>query len=147
MTNTRRATLVQLSRAGALGVVGPLLAACGGAQSGGGGAGGGSNAAPVKVGAAFSLTGGAAVYGTIQQKAVQLAVDEINNQNAVPGVKLDVVYEDDAGMPPTGINVFQKFINQDKVLAIVGPTLSNVALAADPVAQQAQVPVLGVSNT
>src|SRR5919202_1187110 len=146
MMDTRRATLARLSRVGALGVFGSLLAACGTAQPGGGAAGG-ANAAPVKIGAAFSLTGGAAVYGTIQQKAVQLAVDEITNQNAVPGVKLDVVYEDDAGMPPTGINVFQKFINQDKVMAIMGPTLSNVALAADPIAQQAQVPVLGVSNT
>jgi branched-chain amino acid transport system substrate-binding protein len=33
------------------------------------------------------------------------------------------------------------------VLAIIGPTLSDVALAADPIAQQAGVPVLGVSNT
>src|SRR5919202_2490402 len=146
MMDTRRATLARLSRVGALGVFGSLLAACGTAQPGGVG-GGGAGAKPVKIGAAFSLTGGAAVYGTIQQKAVQLAVDEITNQNAVPGVKLDVIYEDDAGMPPTGINVFQKFINQDKVLAIIGPTLSNVALAADAVAQAAQVPVLGVSNT
>ncbi len=147
MKGTRRATLGQLSRVGTLGLFGTLLAACGAQSGGGGAAAGGSAGKPVKIGASFALTGGAAVYGTIQQKAVQLAVDEINNQNAVPGVKLDVVYEDDAGMPPTGINVFQKFINQDKVLAIIGPTLSNVALAADPVAQAAQVPVLGVSNT
>src|SRR5215216_5279179 len=79
--------------------------------------------------------------------AKEKAANEINTQNAVPGVKLDVVYEDDTGTPPTGITVFQKLINQDKVMAIIGPTLSNVALAADPVAQQAQVPVLGVSNT
>jgi branched-chain amino acid transport system substrate-binding protein len=65
----------------------------------------------------------------------------------VPGVKLDVLYEDDGGDKTPGINVFQKFINQDKVLAIMGPTLSTVALAADPLAQQAGVPVLGISNT
>lgn len=146
MTETRRAAMGRLARVGTMGVFGSLLAACGGTQGGAGGAGTGGGA-PVKIGAAFTLTGAAAVYGTIQQKAVQLAVDEINTQNAVPGVKLDVVFEDDAGMPPSGINVFQKFINQDKVMAIMGPTLSNVALAADPIAQQAQVPVLGVSNT
>jgi branched-chain amino acid transport system substrate-binding protein len=124
----------------------PLLAACGGAGATPGGTAGGS-AAPVKIGTSFALTGPAAVYGQIQRKAVELAAEEINSQNAVPGVKLDVVYEDDAGAPPTGITVFQKLINQDKVMAIIGPTLSNVALAADPVAQQAGVPVLGVSNT
>jgi len=147
-TETRRSHLLNLTRLGALGggaAFAPLLAACG-AQTGGT-AGGGGSAQPVKIGASFALTGAAAVYGTIQKKAVELAVDEINTQNAVPGVKLDVVYEDDTGTPPTGITVFQKLINQDKVMAIIGPTLSNVALAADPVAQQAQVPVLGVSNT
>jgi branched-chain amino acid transport system substrate-binding protein len=135
------------ARAGALagsGALAPFLASCG-AQAGGGSVSGGAQ--PVKLGSSFALTGAAAVYGTIQRKAVELAVEEINGQNTVPGVKLDVVYEDDAGAPPTGITVFQKLINQDKVMAIIGPTLSNVALAADPVAQQAQVPVLGVSNT
>ena len=33
------------------------------------------------------------------------------------------------------IPAFEKLINQDKVLAILGPTLSNSALAADPIAQ------------
>jgi branched-chain amino acid transport system substrate-binding protein len=124
---------------------GGLLAACGQSGSGGGGttAGGESGA---KIGTAFALTGPAAVYGQAQRNAVQLAAQEING-GAIPGLKLEVLYEDDAGDKAAGTNVFQKFINQDKVLAIIGPTLSDVALAADPIAQQAGVPVLGVSNT
>src|SRR5688572_17703209 len=124
---------------------GSLLAACGQSGSGGGGtsAGGESGA---RIGTAFALTGPAAVYGQAQRNAVQLAAQEING-GAIPGLKLDVLYEDDAGDKAAGTNVFQKFINQDKVLAIIGPTLSDVALAADPIAQQAGVPVLGVSNT
>jgi hypothetical protein len=57
------------------------------------------------------------------------------------------VIEDDAGTPEQGLNVFRKLINQDRVAAIIGPTLSNVAQSADPEAQRAKVPVLGVSNT
>src|SRR6267143_7049001 len=63
------------------------------------------------------------------------------------GVKLSVLIEDDASTKEQGITVFQKFINRDKVSAIIGPTLSNTASAADPLAQQAKVPVLGISNT
>jgi len=100
-----------------------------------------------KLGVAFSLTKGAAQYGATQKNGVQLAADEINAAGTVPGVKLDLAIEDDASDKDQGISVFQKFITQDKAVAIIGPTLSNVALAADPVAQQAKVPVLGVSNT
>ena len=96
------------------------------------------------IGAALSLTGPAASYGAQQRAGIQAAVDEVNQAG---GVKLTVLIEDDASTKEQGITVFQKFINRDKVSAIIGPTLSNTASAADPLAQQAKVPVLGVSNT
>jgi branched-chain amino acid transport system substrate-binding protein len=46
-----------------------------------------------------------------------------------------------------GITAFRKFIEQDKVAAILGPTLSAVAAGAHPVAQQGGVPVIAISNT
>ncbi|HEY7294368.1 MAG TPA: ABC transporter substrate-binding protein [Dehalococcoidia bacterium] len=101
----------------------------------------------VKLGAAFSLTAAAAQYGATQKNGAQLAVDEINASGYIPGVKIDLTIDDDASSKDQAITVFQNFITQDKVAAILGPTLSNSALASDPVAQQAKVPVLGVSNT
>ena len=49
------------------------------------------------------------------------------------------VVEDDATSKEQGIAVFQRFINRDKVSAIIGPTLSNTATAADPLAQAAKL--------
>jgi len=96
------------------------------------------------IGAALSLTGAAAVYGAQQRAGIQAAAEEIAQGG---GPKLQVLIEDDGSTKEQGITVFQKFINRDKVSAILGPTLSNTASAADPLAQQAQVPVLGISNT
>jgi branched-chain amino acid transport system substrate-binding protein len=93
------------------------------------------------IGVAISLTGPAASYGAQQKAGIQAALADLG-----PG-KLDVRIEDDASTKEQGITVFQKFINRDKVAAIMGPTLSNTASAADPLAQMAQVPVLAVSNT
>ncbi|MCX6020841.1 MAG: ABC transporter substrate-binding protein [Chloroflexi bacterium] len=98
----------------------------------------------VKLGAAFSQTKAAAVYGVVQKNAVELALAEVNKAG---GVKITAVFEDDASDPKQAITVFQKFINQDKVAGILGPTLSNSALSSDPLAQEAKVPVIGVSNT
>ena len=61
--------------------------------------------------------------------------------------KIDAVFDDDASVPQQGINVFNKFINADKVAVIIGPTLSNTAKVTDPIAQEAGVPVLAISNT
>src|SRR5215471_18147817 len=105
-----------------------------------------ASTATVKIGAALSLTGAAAVYGTQQKAGIQAAADEINQSGALP-MKIELIVDDDASTKEQGITVFQRFINMEKVAAIIGPTLSNTASAADPIAQAAGVPVLAVSNT
>ena len=55
--------------------------------------------------------------------------------------------EDEQGKKEEAINVFKKLIFQDKVLMLFGPTLSNSAQAADPIAQAAKIVVFGTSNT
>jgi branched-chain amino acid transport system substrate-binding protein len=119
-------------------VVAALAAALGGRASA---------ASVVKIGAALSMTGPAAVYGATQKAGIQAAVEEVNKSGALKGVTLEAVFEDDASTKEQGIAVFQRFINKDKVSAIIGPTLSNTATAADPLAQGAGVPVVAVSNT
>ena len=129
-------------------VVAVLVAACGGnpppaAQSSG-------SAAPqadIKVGLAISLTGAANVYGPAQQKSAQLAAEQINAAGGINGAKIALLIEDDASARDQGITVFRKLINEDKVAAILGPTLSGVAAGAHPVAQQAGTPVIAISNT
>jgi len=101
----------------------------------------------VKIGAALSMTGPAAVYGASQKAGVQAALDEVNKGGRLKGVRLEAVFEDDASTKEQGIAVYQRFINKDKVATIIGPTLSNTATAADPLAQAAKVPVVAVSNT
>jgi branched-chain amino acid transport system substrate-binding protein len=103
--------------------------------------------ATIKIGACLSLTGPAAVYGAQQKAGVLAAVDEINRGGALKGAKLEAVIEDDASTKEQGIAVYQRLISRDKVVAIIGPTLSNTATAADPLAQAAKVPVVAVSNT
>ncbi len=104
-------------------------------------------AGAVKIGAALSMTGAAAVYGATQKNGILLAVDEVNRGGPVKGVKLDAVVEDDGSSKEQAINVFQRFINRDRVSAIIGPTLSTMATAADPIAQMSKTPVVAVSNT
>jgi branched-chain amino acid transport system substrate-binding protein len=101
----------------------------------------------VKIGGALSLTGPAAVYGSSQRTCIQAAVEEVNKGGTLKGVTLQAILEDDASTKEQGIALFQRFINRDRVSVILGPTLSNTATAADPLAQGAKVPVVAISNT
>jgi branched-chain amino acid transport system substrate-binding protein len=130
-----------------------LLAACGSGEEGGqaasgerAGEGAGESCtieAPVPIGAVLSLTGAAASYGESQQKGLELAAEELAEKE---GVTYELTIEDDQTDPRQGITLFDEFVAAD-VSLIIGPTLSNAALQADPIAQEAGVPVLGISNT
>lgn len=101
----------------------------------------------INVGVLFSLSGGASVYGATQQNGVLLAQEEINESGYLGDATLNLVIEDAGSDPDTAIAAMEKVVNEDEVVAVIGPTLSNQAFSADPVAQDAGVPVMGVSNT
>ncbi|MBV8623981.1 MAG: ABC transporter substrate-binding protein, partial [Herbaspirillum sp.] len=100
-------------------------------------------AADIKLGVAEALTGPAAKYGVAIKNGFTLASEEINAKGGVNGDKLALVIEDEQGKKEEAINVFKKLIFQDKVLAVFGPTLSNSAFAADPIANASKVVVFG----
>ncbi|MEF7614482.1 ABC transporter substrate-binding protein [Aquincola sp. MAHUQ-54] len=110
-------------------------------------AGSAAQAADIKIGMAEALSGPAAQYGQSIRNGFQLAADQINAAGGVNGDKIVLVIEDEQGKKEEAINAFKKLIFQDRVLMVFGPTLSNSAQAADPIAQAAKTVVFGTSNT
>lgn len=106
-----------------------------------------AQAADIKIGVAEALSGPAAKYGVSIRNGFTLAADEINASGGVNGNKIVLVVEDEQGKKEEAINVFKKLIFQDKVLMVFGPTLSNSAFAADPIAVSSRTVVFGTSNT
>ena len=101
---------------------------------------------PTSLGVAEALSGGAAQYGASIRNGFQLAADEINAAGGISGNKVVLVIEDEQGKKEEAINVFKKLIFKDNVLMVFGPTLSNSAQAADPIAQAAKTVVFGTST-
>ena len=107
----------------------------------------GDSSGPIaRIGAALSLTGPAKLFGAAQRSGIKLAQDEINASQLLGATRLEVIIEDDASDRDQASAAFQRFIEHSHVLAIMGPTLSDTALSVDPIAQQAGVPVLAISN-
>ena len=110
-------------------------------------AGGGSGAGKtLKLGAVLSITGSGGIYGPQQRNAIQLAQEEIN-KTRINGALLDISIVDDASDQAQGAQQYQTLIQQNQVEGIIGPTLSNTAVGADPVADQLKTPVIAPSNT
>ena len=101
----------------------------------------------LRFGAVFSLTGGGGVYGPQQKNAVELAQDFINRNGGVNGANLAFEIQDDASDKAQSAQVTQRLIQERQVLALLGPTLSNSAVAAHPIANSARTPMLAVSTT
>jgi branched-chain amino acid transport system substrate-binding protein len=101
----------------------------------------------IKIGAIATLTGKNSPFGIAIKNGFDLAVEEMNNNKFLGGATIQLVTLDDKGDKQEGISVMTKLLDQEKVVAVLGPTLSSTALAADPIAQQKGVPVLGTSNT
>jgi branched-chain amino acid transport system substrate-binding protein len=99
-----------------------------------------------RIGAALSLSGQLKQFGAAQRSGIRLAQDEINASHLLGTTRLEVIVDDDGSDREQASAVFQRFIDNSHVLAIIGPTQSDIALSVDPLAQQAGVPVLAISN-
>ena len=100
----------------------------------------------VPVGAVLALTGNANVYGQDQKIGIELSLAALNGAGGVNGKPLFLNIEDGGSAEPSANAAFTLQINRG-MLALIGPTLSQQAFSADPIAQRRGVPVVAPSNT
>jgi branched-chain amino acid transport system substrate-binding protein len=127
--------------------LGLALAACGGSSTTGTSTSNSYQGKTIQLGAILSLTGAGGVYGPSSKKGMDLAVEKINNSGGVNGAKIALDTRDDASDKIQSQQVAQTIFQQDQPLALLGPTLSNSAVAVHPLAESLKVPILAVSTT
>ncbi|MEM6529101.1 MAG: ABC transporter substrate-binding protein, partial [Chloroflexota bacterium] len=99
----------------------------------------------VTVGAIYGLSGNISVYGGSQQNGTNLALMQINESGYLgEGTEMQILFEDSGADAEGAIGAMTKLVEEDGVAAVLGPTLSTHAFAADPIAQENGVPVMGV---
>jgi branched-chain amino acid transport system substrate-binding protein len=119
-------------------------AACGGGGSVDADSIDSSGAAPIRIGLIASLTGNDAPLGSETRQAVELAVDQLNAEGGVLGRKVEILVKDDRTLSDEAVRGFND-IKGGEVTAVIGPALSNAALAVEPLTQQEGIPYLSLS--
>ena len=91
---------------------------------------------PIKLGVVFVMSGPMGGYGKHGMQSVQMALDEINASGGILGRKVEALFEDDKLQMDRGVQITNKFIFEDKVDFIVGPTSSGIAVAISKITSQ-----------
>lgn len=122
-----------------------VLAACGGGGNGGTSSGGGGCDNGVKLGFFGALTGDNAALGINIRNGVQLALNQYAATN--PKCKVTLAPFDSQGSESAAPGLAQQAINDKQVVAIVGPAFSGESKAADPLFNEAGLPIVTPSAT
>jgi branched-chain amino acid transport system substrate-binding protein len=102
----------------------------------------------VKIGVIADVTGSAAVYGTMQKNAYDLATGDVKaGMIDAGGANLSFDVEDAASDGAQVVNLMQKFTTDGSTPLVLGPTLSGEAFKAFPIAKAANFPAVGTSTT
>lgn len=102
---------------------------------------------PIKIGVLLSLSGPAAAFGIPERDIVKILADKFNAEGGLGGRPIELIYQDDQSNPTETARGATKLIQQNQVVAIIGPTTGSGALAMLPLAARAQVPVLAPVGT
>ena len=102
----------------------------------------GAGGAPIKIGSDGSLTGATANFGTGMKRGIEICAKEFNDAGGYQGRKVDITVLDDQVKPEIAVANITRFLEQDKVIAVIGPVNSGNALAFIPKTEEAEIPVI-----
>lgn len=96
----------------------------------------------IKVGAVLAVTGGASFLGGPEARTLQMLVAEQNAKGGINGDKIDLIIKDTQGSPEKAVSFAKQLIEEDKVVAILGPSTSGETMALKKIAEDAKTPLI-----
>lgn len=100
-----------------------------------------------KLGVVFPLTGRWTDFARKNLVALDMAIEEINQQGGVGGVQLVATVRDDASDPARAAELVHELATVERVLAILGPFSSSESEVAFPMANAVEVPTIAQASS
>lgn len=115
--------------------------------SGAAGCSGGGSGDTIKIGGLAPLSGDVSVYGIATNNGVQMAVDAANKSGGVLGKQIQYIYYDEKGDATEAVNAYNKLVQNDQVVALVGDVTSTPCLAVAQEAAKDNLPMITATGT
>ncbi|MGE5551571.1 MAG: ABC transporter substrate-binding protein [Bacteroidota bacterium] len=97
----------------------------------------------IVIGSLQDMSSTTSVWGKAVTDGAELAVEKLNKDGGVLGNKIRLITYDTRNDVQEAINAYNRLTGQDKVVAVIGPPVSNIGIALAPLAEQAKVMILG----
>ena len=95
-----------------------------------------ATAGTIKVGAIFAVTGPASFLGGPEARSAEMVVEKINKAGGIKGDTLELIIKDSAGSSEKAVSFAKQLIEEDKVVAIIGPSTSGESMAVKKIAEE-----------
>src|SRR5512143_534517 len=96
----------------------------------------------IKVGAILAVTGPASFLGAPEARTLEMMVEEINAKGGIKGKKIELIIKDSGASPEKALSFAKQLIEEDKVLAIIGPSTSGETMKIKNVAEEGKTILL-----
>jgi branched-chain amino acid transport system substrate-binding protein len=96
----------------------------------------------IKVGAILAVTGPASFLGSPEAKTLEMMVADINAKGGIDGKKVVLIIKDSGASSEKAISFAKQLIEEEKVLAIIGPSTSGETMAIKALAEESKTPLL-----
>ncbi len=96
----------------------------------------------IKVGAILAVTGPASFLGAPESKTLAMLADEINAQGGINGKMVELIIKDSGASPEKAISFAKQLIEEEKVLAIIGPSTSGETMKIKNIMEEAKAILL-----
>ncbi len=90
----------------------------------------------IKVGALLAVTGPASFLGAPEAKTLEMMTDEINKRGGIMGKKIELIIKDTGASPEKALSFAKQLIEEDKVLAIIGPSTTGETMKIKNLAEE-----------
>jgi len=101
----------------------------------------------IKIGYIGALSGDSAVWGQAGLNGMKLSAKDINAAGGILGRQVEIIGLDGRGQPVDSVNAFNKLVDIDKVLCVVGTNFSACNIAMAPIADLKKVPLIGTATS
>ncbi|MBN1505513.1 MAG: ABC transporter substrate-binding protein [Sedimentisphaerales bacterium] len=99
-------------------------------------------ATPIKIGAIFAVTGPASFLGAPEQKTAEMLVEQLNQAGGIAGHKVTLLVMDSGASSEKAVSLAKQLIDEEKVLAIIGPSTSGETMAIKNICQEGKTILL-----
>jgi len=99
----------------------------------------------IKIGAIFAVTGGASFLGAPEAKTAEMVVEELNTNGGVNGKQIELIIKDSSANPEKAISFAKQLIEEDQVVAIIGPSTSGETMQIKDLCESYKVPLVSAA--